>query len=595
MRKLKPVIGTILAVVVTFSTVGTNICFAAGQEEYIEKVDEVVEETGILESSETSDPSEPAETAMLLDLSDFSGGPEDTCGGAVDYSSLENNISNSYEGEISGDLAVIIRGLKDGLQGGTFDAVDQYLPGVLGTGNSMSLDASEYVDAEKYNVNVQGYDSNHCWAATASNILWTTGYAQQATNPLTNEKFKSEDEVLAYFSDHFTDYAGRPSDAIEWFFDGQTKYTLNEVANVAHIIPEENVKCHDNCASGNLLSGVKHSAYMISVLNDASAMTATYSLASYGMGVLVRWLITKDDGKYGLSDDGHWATIAGIALDDDDSKSVYDRVKGIFIADSDNTPVNGALSATTTTSEELAAKKNQPNKYTMYKLTFDENLGVWGINNFYNGFGVITHLFGLMDSDKSPEGEDDDYDGISIEETTNGPSNVLLKKYLEKLNKGEIKVSEDETEIYVIVEQTADTFEPSEAEETYNPNLDEEVEVMIIKGFTEKDLTKKENIQRLRDYMIKNYMRVFATNDGKVDASKDYVVYLNAVDTMLYNLTVDDVMVPFNSYKIVDTKGNLSKLVLKKEYLETLSKGIHKVKISVENTEKPIEFKVSIL
>nr|MCR5733061.1 hypothetical protein [Lachnospiraceae bacterium] len=53
------------------------------------------------------------------------------------------------------------------------------------------------VDAEKFFA--QGYDENLCWAATAANMLWISGYGQQAINPITDQAFQSEDEIFDYF------------------------------------------------------------------------------------------------------------------------------------------------------------------------------------------------------------------------------------------------------------------------------------------------------------------------------------------------------------------------------------------------------------
>ena len=64
-------------------------------------------------------------------------------------------------------------------------------------------------------------DSLKCWAASASDMLWLTGWAQQAVNPDTGAPFKSEDEVFSYIGARmFNDGSWQP-DCIRWFFSGQ--------------------------------------------------------------------------------------------------------------------------------------------------------------------------------------------------------------------------------------------------------------------------------------------------------------------------------------------------------------------------------------
>ena len=64
-------------------------------------------------------------------------------------------------------------------------------------------------------------DASMCWAAAASNMLWSSGWARQAVNPLTGSAFASEDEVFTLFTHHFNDRKGGWSaHGIRWFFTG---------------------------------------------------------------------------------------------------------------------------------------------------------------------------------------------------------------------------------------------------------------------------------------------------------------------------------------------------------------------------------------
>lgn len=583
MKKIRPLVSVIIAVVVAMSPVCTSSVFAAELDE-IPAVESVVEDTNnesneaveeiAEECIEVADEATEESNEVVDENNDVAGEATVENDEAASENVAENNNSNIEESVNPEDLTILLRGLTENNKENTFNAINQYISTVLETGNTVTLTNPEYVDAEKYSTETKGYDSNHCWAATASNILWTTGYAQQAINPMTGENFKSEDEVLTYFSENFTDFAGRPSDAVDWFFNGNKAYTLNDVPKVAHIKEDSEYPNETG-----LLTGKPYSAYTQNVYNDARSISRLYDIPSNGTGLLVRWLEQNENGGYRLSENAHWATVTGVVLDNK-KEDVLDKVKALVIADSDNTPANGDLSATT--SEKLTAKSNQANTYKVYKVVFDSNLGTWLINNFYNRSAVITHLYGLKDSDKTTQGAAcGDTSGTEGASTSSNnvevPANV--QKCIDSLEAG--KPGE---EIYIFVEQPA-----------VNTKLTaEEAQRMVLNSLTEKDFDKMENIDALLYYMVSNQKMVYLMNDGNVDSNKDYACFVGGVDTMLYNLTVDGTMVPFNAYKIVGTKGGVSKLVLNQDYLTDLAKGAHTVQISVQGSDIPVAFAINV-
>lgn len=75
-------------------------------------------------------------------------------------------------------------------------------------------------DAEERQQEMWG-DGSMCWAATTANMLWSTGWAQKAINPLTGEAFASEDEVFALFKKHFLNDGGWSDHGVRWFFKGE--------------------------------------------------------------------------------------------------------------------------------------------------------------------------------------------------------------------------------------------------------------------------------------------------------------------------------------------------------------------------------------
>lgn len=560
---MKPIIGTLLAVIIVAFPMGTGVAFAAEQDTYTEtSIDEeyVDASEDMVEVSQEIDTQEPVQEETIN--SDV-----------VSDAESENNYSNVCEGTISENQKVIIRGVPVENQEEMISVMDQYLPAIMETGKPIDVSNPGFIDAEKYNLNEKGYDSNHCWAATASNILWTTGYARQATNPLTGEAFKSEDEVLTYFSENFTDDVESPDEAVEWFFTGT--FNDNNVKDVAHTKTDD---------STGLLPDVKHDTYMVSLLNDAREIQKTYDLDSHGVGALIRWIKKDENGKTVLSKNAHWVTANGIVIDNNAS-SVFDKIKAIVIADSDNDPVDGNLAASA--EEKTEAKSGQNNTYTVYKLNFIEKYGVWGIENFYNKVGVITYLYGLKDSDKVLTQNGTIERGQAGGTTVSAVPDQVME-YVNKLNSGEIKVDSSSKEMYLLVEEADD----AKIQNTISEN---EAEKMVINAFTEKDLMKRENMEMLYNYMMKNNMSVFVMNHGKVDGKKDCSVYVNAKETMIYNVSIDGEQVPFKSYKTMTTETNISKIVIDKDYMETLAKGTHTIRIGVEVWENPVDFMVEVM
>lgn len=490
------------------------------------------------------------------------------------------NISESFENVNTEGLSVYLRGVKEEYRKETFDVINQYIGMILESGKNLNIKNPAFIDAEKYKF--KGYDSNHCWAATSANILWTTGYAQKAINPMTGRRFTSEDEVLTYFTTNFTDLPGCPEDGINWFFEGTSGYEeLSGVKGVAQI------KGDDNPAG--LLPKDSPMAFLYNILDDVTdRMNALYSIASNGIGVLVRWFDNSTDT--GLTEGAHWATVNGVIFDEKET-DITKSIKAIVLADSDNTPVNGILTADSYISDVLDAKRAQPNIYSIYKVVYEG--GYWLIKNYGGDSAVITYLYGLMDSDKSPEGEG--FDNISSKDAIGSPLDITdkndgvtveIKKAVKDLNDSGIK-GKDGEEIYIVVEKS--NIEPDKNTRSVARELS------ALRSLTESDFDELENIEALLAYMIHNISPVFVMNNGVVEAQKDCVCFISVADTKLHNLMVDGKLIPADAYRIVPTKNGIAKLVISKDYLAKLAKGLHEVKISVLDSEFTAGFGIILL
>lgn len=591
MKKFRSLISLVLAAAIALSPVCTSTAFAAEIDEpvvveevtnetaeIVEETSEVVTETPeVVEEEIVETPEEEVVTEETEDVYDTVGGSIDGIGGG-EISSFDANISGSYKSVEEEGLVTILRGVRDIDKEVAFNFINQYIGVILETGKYLPVENKYFVDAEKYKY--PDYDSNHCWAATASNILWTTGYAKQAG-------FSSEDELMTYFTSNFTDLPGCPEDGVNWFFKGPSGYEeLKGLDGVAQII------AGSNNTAGLLPEAHPYSFFQNVKYELASQMSAIYDVASHGMGVLVRWF-SNDPAKStedGLTLGAHWATINGVVYDKNEMGDATKSVKAIILADSDNNPVAKPLADGTPISEVLAAKSAQPNTYTVYRVEYDSKKGLWLINNYGGSAAVITHLYGLMDLDKTPQGDgtapirtrDDIGDPIDMTYSENGFAPAEIMGAVKALNESGA-TGEDGEEIYIIVQQPA------------KKAVAEDAESVALKSLSEKDFEKMENIEALLAYMIKNAKPVFLMNDGVATAGNDYVCYISAANTKLYHITIDGLELPADAYKLIATKNGMTKLVLNKDYLALFGNGTHEVKVSVEGSDIPTRFEVTLM
>lgn len=601
MKKFRPLISLVLAAAIALSPVCTSTAFAAEidepviVEEVVEEIFEIVEETSevvtetpeVVEEEIVETPEEEVVTEETEDVYDTVGGSIDGIGGGTVTPPFDENVSNSYQSVEADGLTTILRGVQGDDKEEAFNYINKWIGEIIKTGKYLYVPEDDFVDAEKYKFS--GYDSNHCWAATASNILWTTGYAKQIINPMTDTYFRSEDEVMTYFTTNFTDLPGCPEDGVNWFFHGTKGY--KDLAGAQGVAQIRNGSTNTN----GLLDTNDSDSFLYNVKYQfAERMSAIYSVASYGMGVLVRWFAGDGEPKTedGLTVGAHWATISGVVYDETKSSNPADSIKAIILADSDNNPVNKTLTSESLISEVLAAKSAQPNSYTVYRVQYDSDKGLWLINNYGRGNAVITHLYGLIDSDKTPQGYLDGDDTCNPKDITGAPINLIptddgsftaeIMGAVKALNESGA-TGEDGEEIYIIVQQPA------------KKAVAEDAESVVLKSLSEKDFEKMENIEALLAYMIKNAKPVFLMNDGVATAGNDYVCYISAANTKLYHLTIDGLELPADAYKLIATKNGMTKLVLNKDYLALFGNGTHEVKVSVEGSDIPTRFEVTLM
>lgn len=524
--------------------------------------------------NETEEIEEPEETEEIEDVEESYGIEEvlDASGGASEGDSLGSGSYGSAAelGKVTASsqpengIQINMRGLSDGNREGTFNTIKNYLNLILEEGKFLTIKGDGYIDAEKFNVQVSpGYDSQHCWAATAANILWTTGYAQQLG-------FNSEDDVLTYFSERFTDYAGSPAEGLGWLFNGEGAYkTLQEmdankvahyrtdladnVRNIAGLLPAADYK------SRSTLSEV--------TANSMSAINSLENIAEYGMGVLVRWV--EDEATGVLSNNAHWMTVVGNIIDTTKALSDPARYLGIVLANSDDNPVNGNIN-TTSENEKLAAKAAQENRYVVYRLSYDQKFG-WLLDNFSPKKTVITYLYSLLDSNKSSEGDGDD---------TNHPNSYTFDNNIPTMSDNGIDA-----------EVTAESTNMAE-DDMDETDISDIADITYFDAFSSEELERQNNINRLFSFMTKNGINVFSLANGKITDGSDYVAYLRVSMPYITRVYLDGEEIPVDQITIMHLRNGLSKLVLKSGYLSKLSAGKHSVVVEINGASETIIFDV---
>ncbi|MDO4188550.1 MAG: hypothetical protein Q4D29_06125 [Lachnospiraceae bacterium] len=471
--------------------------------------------------------------------------------------------SNS-DGSVVGNMTAIISGISnpenaelaakiitDGMP-----SLEQY--------SSVYYTDEYYIDAEKYNNNIPGYDSQHCWAATASNILWTSGYAQEAINPQTGTFFKSEDEVLHYFTSNFTDLPGVPDGAVNWFLYGEEAYEYTGEAGVAQLkYPGTN--------SGGLLKNLSFTPRRGLIRQSVESINVVEQLDNYGVGAQLREILA--DGSVNMKG-AHWLTIVGAVIDNL-ATTVGNKFKALILADSDNTPVNGDMSVSD--AEKFQAKTNAENRYTLYKVTlkqFGEGDYRWVLDGYSRYGAVLCYLYSLENN--GGKGGPGDCDIADPEDT--------------------IKEQFNQMGIEVEVEKVENAAENVVAAV---PNKTEAMEAIakVFDVLTKEQLETKEVIKNLKDTLLANNMVVYAPNSNavSVDNKEIYTAYVASPVTFLAGIEANGYVLGLNEYNLVELGNGMYKIEFSNEFLKKLPKGKNIIKLKIDGIELPVEIVINII
>lgn len=271
----------------------------------------------------------------------------------------------------------------------------------------------EIVDAEKYGV--EGYDANLCWAAAASDVLWNAGYPQHAINPLTNEVFKSEDEVFDFFRTSFTDVGGDQEAGIRYFIDGVYPYQDNaDISQLKETAPDIN---------GGLIPEINASDVIFRTDDDGDLSTNMFETyeslvgdyegsATLGVGF---WNESKQEYS-----GAHAITLVSLEKDE------AGNYTGIWVVDSDNDDYYDGIAETDAEKAQFAA--NAPNSCQYYTLTPKEvdDGYYWVMNDYSLDESVVLAITYLLEY--NPELFATVYDGGIGGSGEGTPSNSITEE-----------------------------------------------------------------------------------------------------------------------------------------------------------------------
>ena len=264
-----------------------------------------------------------------------------------------------------GSFDLTLCGLKEEQKEAVLKALSDYY--VPDGGTPVKLVDNAFPDAEKYDSTDRGigYDSGHCWAGSASNILWMTGWAERFNNPRTGMPFTSEDDIFQYYNTRFTDNGCIKTDsAVDWFFMGEFYLPLYySSTSLAEVKDTDGVK-KDFVSSGmqEHFDVFKNPQQIEQLLrcdwsrDDASAFEAD-------IGFMIGGVAYRS---------AHSVTIAGV-ITDPNAERFQEKYKAVIIIDPDNDSdpekEEGRVEDPTLEYKE-AAKKARPNSMTVYNLEY---------------------------------------------------------------------------------------------------------------------------------------------------------------------------------------------------------------------------------
>ena len=202
-----------------------------------------------------------------------------------------------------------------GLCAENVDEIQQRIIDSYVEGKPFNFNDLEFIDAEKL---IPGNsDSNLCWAASCSNMLAYTGWAQRAG-------FADEDEVFDLYNASYSNSAGFQRNGLAWFFNG-VALSNNLGFNGPRIYNYPN-------------SGGYFSQYAYDMVCNWEFIRSVKQLNNMEERIKSGYGISPGIGIYrnGALSGSHAITLWGFVTDTSLDKNDINRFRYVFISDSDS-------------------------------------------------------------------------------------------------------------------------------------------------------------------------------------------------------------------------------------------------------------------
>jgi hypothetical protein len=270
-----------------------------------------------------------------------------------------------------GELELLLTGLTKESTAYVLEAVKNYDPSA---GGIFIFEHTDFVDAEKWNTYAETVyetnDSNQCWTAAASDLLWISGWATGYNNPLTGQPFSSEDDLFRYFNEKISNRGGEFSAAVNFFFTGEFCPNWNSAhpAMLNALEPSEEDGIIKNFVSTNAVKEYN-------LINDITQIEQlmNMNMRSGSPAVFQASIGFMSDNALRSSD--HAVAVVGLIIDPE-AKTPAERYKAIILSNSDDDayPDDDTIDPENVSEEQRYAEKaSRPNCYAVYNLALSED------------------------------------------------------------------------------------------------------------------------------------------------------------------------------------------------------------------------------
>lgn len=341
---------------------------------------ESIEPSGIAEKISSYELLYNGESALVVDLNDI----RSTSGDAVS-AGAEKLINGYYSAsfELTGqNKEMFITGINPS----NLVKIQKAIVKSYVYDGSLDIEDLGFIDTEK--TSYTEADDNLCWAATCSNMLDYSGWAQQAG-------FADTDDVFDEFVDSFYDGGFYPFNAMQWFFNGAKGCPENE-----------QTKLKDYGKSGNYFPDIPADSVCANYTGFDSYPNLLKTLASslrngYAVGLGIVW-----GYKYNQAQGAHAITCWGYVQNNDYSDDDIRHYESLIISDSDSDIL------------DYSDRRCAPNKLKVISMTPYSNPKMFYTGVIFNNYndGILMEINTLAPYE---EGKYDETDILATRDKLN--------------------------------------------------------------------------------------------------------------------------------------------------------------------------------